>query len=79
MAGEEVLIHVTDEGEGVPNAQVFVGDERVGKTDGEGAISIAVPDEAEALDVTVRYRGAEVETTVMVQAGSGNQTTTAAT
>lgn len=79
MAGEDVSIQVTDEGEGVGNAQVFVDGERVGQTDAGGTISVDVPEAAESVEVTVRYRGTEVETTVMVQSGSGDETTTAAT
>lgn len=79
MTGEEVSIHVTDEGEGVTNAQVFVDGERAGQTDADGTISITVPEDAESVEVTVRYGGSEVETTVMVQSESGTQTTTEAT
>lgn len=76
-AGEDVTLTVTEDGDPVQNAQVFVDGERVGQTAADGTLTVSVPEDADALNVTIEYRGTEVETTVMVESASGEETTTA--
>lgn len=61
VAGENVTLSVTRNGEPVEGATVSVDGERVGETDADGVSAIQVPDDAEELDVTVTHEGAEAE------------------
>jgi hypothetical protein len=70
-AGENVTLRVTSAGEPVSGANVFVGGERVGATDADGTYVIGVPDDAEELEVTVTYEGAEAELEAELE-GSGD-------
>ena len=61
VAGENVTLRVTSDGEPVEAATVFVDGERAGTTDADGAYVIQVPDDAEELEVEVTHEGAEAE------------------
>ena len=58
--GGNATVEVTDGGDPVADAQVFVNDERVGKTDADGRLTFAVPD-GEELEVKIRAGEAEAE------------------
>jgi hypothetical protein len=63
-AGENATLSVTSDGEPVEGATVFVGGERAGMTDANGAYVIQVPDDAEELEVEVTHEDAEAEVEV---------------
>lgn len=58
---ENATIEVTEEGSAVANATVFLDDEAVGTTDGAGRLTVAVPADADSLDLEVVAGEAEGE------------------
>jgi hypothetical protein len=77
VAGENATVTVTQAGDPVEGATVFVGGERAGTTDAGGASVIQVPDDAEELDVVVTYRGNEAEVEVELDDASDGDGATA--
>ena len=61
VAGENVTLRVTSDGEPAEGATVFRDGERTGTTDADGTYVIQVPDDAEELEVEVTHEGAEAE------------------
>jgi hypothetical protein len=74
-AGENVTLGVTQDGDPVEGATVFVDGERAGTTDANGAYVIQVPDDAEELEVRVTFQGAEAELEVELDSESDRDTT----
>lgn len=70
-AGENVTLTVTDADGPVTNATVTVDDEVVGTTDADGHVTLAVPDDADELEVTVTKGESETEASWPVR-GGGN-------
>ena len=60
-AGGNVTLSVVSGGDPVAGATVAVDGERAGTTDENGTYVVRVPDDAEALEVTVTHRGSEAE------------------
>jgi hypothetical protein len=77
VAGENVTVTVTRDGDPVEGATVSVGGERAGTTDAEGAYVLQVPDDAGELDVTVTHRGNEAELEVELDDASDGDGATA--
>ena len=75
VAGENVTVRVTQDGEAVEGATVFVDGERAGMTDAAGNYVIDVSDDAEELEVTVRHADAEAELEVDLEGESGSEDT----
>ena len=71
VAGENVTLRVTQDGDPVEGATVFVDGERAGTTDAAGNYVIEVPDDAEELEVTVRHADTEAELEVELDGESG--------
>jgi hypothetical protein len=70
IAGENTTVHVARDGEVVEGATVtYDGTEYT--TDANGEVTFAVPSDAEEIEVTVDYEGAETELTATVQSGNG--------
>ena len=61
VAGENVTLRVTSDGEPVEGATVFVDSERAEMTDADGTYVIQVSDDAEELEVEVTHEGADAE------------------
>jgi hypothetical protein len=73
VAGANVTLRVTQDGEPVEGATVFVDGERAGTTDAAGNHAIEVPGDTEELEVTVRHADAAAELEVALDGESGSE------
>lgn len=75
--GENVTIAVTQNGNAVDGAHVFVEDTRVGKTDANGTITVAVPADAEEFELEVKYRDEDTDLETEFEEDDDDTTTSA--
>ena len=75
VAGENATLRVTDDGDPVDGATVFVDGERAGTTDANGTYVVGVPEDAEELEVKVTHEGAEAEVDAELEGASDDDTT----